>query len=489
MSGFSLRISVAGVLLAGVAATLDSVAAPAAETPAKPAISLTLIPPSPVTDQITLEMRGAVWNHAGEPSTFNIAFYLDKEERNCLLQRKSMEVAGGSAKAVSFRWPTRGNNGRHTVIAVAEAGSKRWRIERPLEIIPSPHRSPGSIDGAWVNFSLFSEIEGKHWLEELHKMTEDDWREQVRGMHQIGMDIIVIHEVFRSGPHHGQHDVPAQGYQGKAFYPSKLFPGRMQIASQDPVEAVLSEADRLKMHVFVGVGMYAGFDYTPGSLDWHKRVASELWERYGHHASFYGWYVPETQMGDLRPPGGGDTELYRREVVQFFREFQRHCRALTPDKPLMIAPNTIEMHNAVERWRPVLEHCDIICPFGFHRFAGGEKAARGMRELCDETGTHLWMDMETFVFEHGGSLIPRPIEGVIDDLRRYTDFDKVLTYGYTGLWNAPDAVRKPGGEPTVRLYQDYRDHLKQTRELPASSPGERPILAPAPASTPQKDAR
>jgi hypothetical protein len=82
-----------------------------------------------------------------------------------------------------------------------------------------------------------------------------------------------------------------EGYQGKAYYPSRLFPGRMPIASPDPLEAILSEADRLGMQVLPGVGCYAFFDFSPGALRWCQQVAEELWQRYGHHPSFYGWYV------------------------------------------------------------------------------------------------------------------------------------------------------------------------------------------------------
>ena len=68
------------------------------------------------------------------------------------------------------------------------------------------------------------------------------------------------------------------------------------------------ECDRLGMHVLPGVGTYAFFDFTPASLEWHKQVAAELWERYGHHPSFYGWYISDEKDGGL----GTDEE--RREM-------------------------------------------------------------------------------------------------------------------------------------------------------------------------------
>ena len=103
--------------------------------------------------------------------------------------------------------------------------------------------------------------------------SDDQWREMIRSMHKVGMDIIVIQEVFRNEQYVGKHDVTIETYQGKAFYPSDLYEGRMEIAAKDPVEAILAEADKHGMHVMMGVGMFAWFDFTPESLEWHKRVA------------------------------------------------------------------------------------------------------------------------------------------------------------------------------------------------------------------------
>ena len=48
----------------------------AVESKGKLDVSLTLIPPSPVTDKITLDIRGAVWNHKNEAKTYQASFIL-----------------------------------------------------------------------------------------------------------------------------------------------------------------------------------------------------------------------------------------------------------------------------------------------------------------------------------------------------------------------------------------------------------------------------
>ena len=82
-------------------------------------------------------------------------------------------------------------------------------------------------------------------------MTDDHWREMIRSMHKIEMDMVVIREVFRHQAYIGS-STTVEDYPGKAFYPSKLYPGRMDIAAEDPIEAILSEADKQGMQVLMG---------------------------------------------------------------------------------------------------------------------------------------------------------------------------------------------------------------------------------------------
>jgi hypothetical protein len=226
------------------------------------------------------------------------------------------------------------------------------------------------------------------------------------------------------------------------------------------LEAILSEADRLGMHVLPGVGTYAFFDFGPDSLEWHKKVAAELWERYGHHPSFYGWYVSDEKDGGL-----GNAEE-RKEIIEFFRQFTPYVRTLAPDKPVMLAINSFRFRGAEAAYRQLLPNVDILCPFGFHRMPegdlNGEEAATLMQSLCDKAGTHLWMDLESFVFRNGEELHPRPIQGLINDLTRFGNFEKTMHYQFPGLMSSPKMSRQPGGSNSVTLYLDYKRYVEQS---------------------------
>jgi hypothetical protein len=465
-------------------------------------LSLTLIPPSPVSDKITLDIRGAVWDHGDAERTFELRFYLDEEKPERLLHQQKVTVKPHAAGDAAFRWPTAGKQGKHRILLAARASSNdtspgstsfrssgfgtaappspkqsfgeaspkagAWErdvrearevVVQPIEVIASETRSLKRLGGAWVDIYHHDEAEGRPFNAELGKMTDADWRALVQAMHETDQNLLVITMMFQNFTHRGRHTIETAGYQGKAYYPSKLVAGRMPIASQDPLETILSEADRLNMQVMPGVGCYAFFDYTPGSLAWHKKVADELWDRYGRHPSFYGWYVSEEKDGSL-----GNAEE-RQEIVEFFRDFRTHARRLAPDKPVMLATNCYHLRGAEETYRKLLPNLDIICPFAFHRMPAGdlagEEAANLMQSLCDAAGCHLWMDLETFVFRNGSELHPRPIDGLVSDLRRFPNFEKTLHYQFPGLMSSTKMPRQPGGPASVKLYEDYQRYLRE----------------------------
>lgn len=425
---------------------------------------LELIPPSPVTNKVVLDIRGAVENDSSVDQQYSLSLYLDRESSSALLAEEKVRVRARGSAGIYCRHSTEQWAGKHQLILVAVGDSKPIRVTRDLEVLRSDIRSTRTIDGAWVGIAHWSDEEGRYWNSTIRKLTDEDWREQIRGMHRLGMDTVVIQESFRNQEYYGRNNISSVGYKGLAYYPSPLYPQRAQVAAHDAIEAILSEADRLQMNVFLGVGMYAWFDFSKNSLVWHKKVAEELWRRYGHHPSFYGWYVSEETYGSLIPDQGeAAKDRYREEVITFFREFQKFCRQLAPEKPVMLAPNAHGMLKSKDVWPLVLAHLDIVCPFAFHRMPPGditgEQSAQIWQAMCDKAHSHLWMDMEAFLFEDK-ALVPRPINGLIQDLQRFPNFEKILCYQYSGIFNSPETRVQPGGPPTVALYRDYLAYVQ-----------------------------
>ena len=462
MKVYRLFIAIALLFLSG-----SQVSTALAVPVVKPTTSLTLVPPSPVTDQITLDVRAGIWNNTNAEKKVKVWVYLDTEKKRNLLYRQMITIAANANAGIKFPWSTKGMAGNHKIILVTKSGKEVLRKERFMQILASTIRSTRKIDGAWFGFYHWSELEGKYWNAELKKATDAQWGEMMEDQSKLDMNVIVIQDVIRNpDAYAGKHKIETEGYKGVPYYPSDILPGKFPLAASDPLEAVLASADRNNMNVFIGVGSYAWFDFTKGSLEWHKKLADELWAKYGHHQSFYGWYVSEEQDGGL-----GDAQA-RIDIVNFFKEFKAYVYKIAPDKPIMLATNSHNIRGAEDTYRKLLPNLDILCPFGFHRMPAtdltGEQAATKLQQLCNEAGSHLWMDMEIFDFAEQNALVPRSIKGVISDLHRFPNFEKILCYQYPGLLNSPTASIKPGGPNTVKLYLDYKQYLDSIK-IPAKS--------------------
>lgn len=432
-------------------------------------VSLTLIPPGKITNKVDLDIRGGIINKSDQQRTFEVSIYWGREKRNTLLYESSVTVPAGKSETVKIVVPTKQRLGKHKVILKVTDGNRTYRKTKDIEVVESDIRSIQQISGAWAGIYHWSEIEGKHWNKDIKKMTDEQWKELVRSMHKVEMDMIVIQEVFRNEQYVGKHNTTVDSYAGKAFYPSVLYPGRMDITAEDPIEAILSEADRLGMNVLVGVGIFAWFDFTPESLEWHKRVAKELWDMYGHHESFYAFYVSEESGGGLdnweQQP---DMRKKRKaDIVNFFKEFKSYCNSFAPGKPIMLATNSFEVPNGMDTYPALLEHLDILCPFGFARMPAGDltgkEAADMLQEACNKAKSHLWFDLEAFLFNPDNSLYPRPIEEIIHDLNLFSNFEKILCYQFPGVFNDPDMSIRVGEERTIDLFNGYMKYLKELK--------------------------
>lgn len=135
-----------------------------------------------------------------------------------------------------------------------------------------------------------------------------------------------------------------------------------------------------------------------------------------------------------------------------------------PEKPIMLATNSMGISNREDAYASLLQNLDILCPFGFARMPeddiSGQEAAALLQKWCDDSGCHLWFDLEAFLFNPDGSLYPRPIGEIVRDLNMFDNFETVLCYQYPGVFNNPDMHPQVGDSLSVTLYKDYLHYLE-----------------------------
>lgn len=342
-----------------------------------------------------------------------------------------------------------------------------YRENYAYQVVDTSLPSTTLMDGCWVSIYHWSEDEARYFNKALKQMKDEDFKDHIRAMKPLGINGIIIQSVFDNNAYANCHDMKHTGYTGKSFYPSKLYPGRIELSAYNPVEAILSAADECDMHVFVGVGLYAWFDFSPESLQWHKEVAFELYEMYGHHKSFYGWYVSEEIFGALYAEWDKVPYEKYKDIAVFFKEFKAYVKTLAPTKPVALAPNNINFTNYEREWQTILPNIDVLIPFAFARDLQNLNVT-DIKRICEECGAHMWVDMEVFQNPFPDGLIPKDIDELINEIRIYDDVEQIYGYQFTGMLNPPDSPFDLGGEPAKQLYVKYKkyydDFMKKQNE-------------------------
>ena len=337
-------------------------------------------------------------------------------------------------------------------------------LRQDYEIVPSEVHSTCLLDGCWISIRHWSPTESRYFKDGLEQMTDEDWRQHVFSMHKLGITTVLIQNTFDSTRYVHQHERTADTYDGTAFYDSRYAPRYPRMKEEDPLEAILSAADECGMAVFPGVGLYAWFDFSPESLVWHKRVAAELYQRYGHHPSFYGFYVSEEIMGALYYGYNPVPDEKYKDIQNFFREFSAFAHKLAPTKPVALAPNNIDMHLYQDEWQGIMENLDILIPFAFAR---SENNIPQITEMCRKWDVHFWVDMEIFKFPFdNGALRPKDFEGLLKEIHDYDMLEQIYGYQYTGMLNEPGKNQKHlGGPETEVLYEEFYKYQMKQRGL------------------------
>lgn len=422
--------------------------------------SFTVVPPGPVSERVRVELRLAVPNTSAASQTAEVAWYWDATREDCLISRQTVALAPRERGLVRAWAACSGRAGAHVLLARVRQGGRT--VERSWRLTVLPADAPPRFGAVWFDPG------GLTAYAHDGEMKADDVRRIVRAMHGLGIETFVVTYVE---------------YFGRFYYPSRLTFYDRDVKAEtggmwygfDVVEAVLSAADECGMHVFLGLGR--GGD-TPllwefDAADWparnaqavgtSRRVALDLWRRYRHHGSLYGWYLTH-EMADL-----ARASAYYNPVAEF-------CHALSPDKPVMVAP----------AGSPVITP-DLLRASAVDIFAYGDAVGPGYvpgkytyqpenrlavldtsyRQYCswhEGTDKHLWTDLE--LWEMDGTVgYSGAYPAAWDRVRRqlaaeapHVEF--VTAYECSGFLQDPAAPTKLVDPRASQLFRDYQTYLR-----------------------------
>lgn len=309
------------------------------------------------------------------------------------------------------------------------------------------------ITGSWFEFQHHATFEGVDWNPALVRFTAAQWDEKIKEMAEIGMKYVVL---------------MATAVYYRAFFDTKIY-AKWELTCPDPLEAVLSAADKYNVKFFIGSGFYGDWESDdtisdPVAGKQRLQAMEELAARYGHHASFYGWYWPDEAC--INPH-------YTPEFIRYVNVLSHQARQLKPKAPIMIAPYGTRIAIPDDLYVRQLDALDVdIVAYqdevGVQKSKVTETAAfyEGLRKAHDRSQkAKIWADVEIFEFEQGvykSALMPASFDRVLRQLEAVSPWvDEILVYQYLGLMNKPGSAAFAGSSRSTRLYQDYRSWLQQ----------------------------
>lgn len=312
------------------------------------------------------------------------------------------------------------------------------------------------IEGSWISI-LWNDRRHQYWNDAWARFTAEQWDHAVKEVADIGMRYLVLLAIAKGG---------------KAFYDTPLLPKAPELACADPIEALLSAADKYGVKFFLSCDWYGPWHSAetlnqPEAVRPRLQMMGEIAEQYGHHRSFYGWYwANEAYL----------TPYFVPAFVEYINTCSREARQLMPESKTITAPYNTHLAVLDDRFVKQLEILDVdIIAYqdevGCLRMTPQEsaKAFATLRAAHDKVPQRaLWADIETFAWEgepnrQESPLIPAPFARIEQQLEAVGPYvDRVLIYQYQGIMSKPGS-KAVAGHPEEKQRCQRKTKVRKTK--------------------------
>jgi hypothetical protein len=442
------KLVVVVLILLMFTALLPNLAIPqtvsAADTSVK--VTFSIIPTKLISEQSDVELRAGIANSSSSSKQVTIEFKVDGN----VVSTASETVSGNNYKISKYWWDTKGKAGCHVLSITAKTdGVTIAEDSRIITVLSLTTPGPKIATIMWEEPGSYS------------AMTKQDVVNQVNDMYALGVDTIVFcYSEFIL-------------YNSGAYYNSDL-PELLNVlvphpVSFDALDTVLKAAEDNGMNVLVGTGR--GKDlFTPipsnsnydAAVSLCVKVMDEIWNKYGHYKSFYGWYMSH-EPSNLFDTGNGE--------LIFFNDVISRVRNKWPDKIVMISPSGTPLmkEDSMRNTQvDVFAFQDAVGP-GYipgqytydpeQRIAMLDSIFSTYKAMVDKIGKHIWSNTETW--EMAGPTYANPYPAAWSRVERQLDIETKYVethsfYAYTGFLSSPSSAVKLGGDRAVSLYNAYK---------------------------------
>ena len=340
---------------------------------------------------------------------------------------------------------------RRELLFALGAGSAGLMVNSSKLVAASVSGSVKPITGSWFEFQHHATVEGVDWNPALVRFTTEQWQAKIKEIADTGLDVLVL---------------MSTAVYYRSFFDTTIYP-QWRLTCADPIEAVLSAADKHNIKFFMGVGFYGDWQsgrtiVDPVANRYRLQSLGELAARYGHHPSFHGWYWPDE--AEINP-------YYAPEFLTYVNTLSKEARRLMPNASIMIAPYGTRIVKPDDQYVRQLDALDVdIVAYqdevGVRKSKTSETSAffEGLRRAHDRAQkAKIWADVEIFDCEgevYKTALVPASFDRVKLQLEAVSPWvDKILVYQYLGLMNRPETTAFAGSPASTKLYTEYRSWL------------------------------
>lgn len=284
-----------------------------------------------------------------------------------------------------------------------------------------------------------------------------EWRRDFEHMKAIGIDTVML---IRSG------------YRKFITYPSAYLIKEHQ-CYEPPVDLVklfLELSDDLGMNFYFGLydsGKYWDTGHMQHEIDSNRFVIDEVWQQYGHHKSFKGWYLSMEISRKTR----GATEAFRTLGLQCKQVSNGLPTLISPwidgRKAVMAASATLSKEQAVSLKEHEQEWSEI--------FAGVQGAVDAVafqdghidyhelddffavnKQMADRFGLQCWTNAESFDRDMPIKFLPIKFEKLRLKLEaaKRAGYDKAITFEFSHFMSPQSAYLQAG-----HLYNRYKEYI------------------------------
>ena len=358
---------------------------------------------------------------------------------------KNMALAAGGVTLSSAALSSCSNNQEQTV-GINVNNIKTTTSDDKYRIIPKKSGLP--ISGTFLD-EITWDIPSQNW-------GYDKWDEDFAAMKKMGIDsVFMIRGAF--GRYMTFRSEMLMKYEGNYMYEPAV----------DFLGMFLDLADKYDMKFYCGIfdtGRYwLSGDYKK-EVDINKLFLDEIQEKYGHHKSFYGWYLSQEVS---RRTGG---------IIESFAEIGKHAKEISGNKPCVISPyihglktdqvmtgdqaTTVEQH--IRDWREILSGIkDSIDAMAFQDGQVDYHELKDYlianRELAEEFGIECWTNVESFDRDMPIRFLPIRWDKLVNKLIHSEEakMKKAITFEFSHFMSPNSAYIQ-----AAHLYKLYCEHFE-----------------------------